>query len=70
VESPAGGFAEFLFDLKTDPGEQKSLAAARPDIVQRLKEIYEAWNRENAAPRFKGRTSDVEFLGVPVRLTF
>jgi arylsulfatase A-like enzyme len=68
VDQPAGGSAIFLFDLKADPGEKKNLAKERPEIVQRLREIYQAWNRENAAPRLKGRTSDVEVLGVPVRL--
>jgi len=32
-----------LYDLKTDPGQQKDVAAAHPDVVQLLREKYEAW---------------------------
>jgi len=32
-----------LFDLKTDPHEQKNLAASHPDITQRLHEKINAW---------------------------
>jgi arylsulfatase len=32
-----------LYDLTTDPGEQKNLAAAHPDIVQKLEAAYDQW---------------------------
>jgi N-acetylgalactosamine-6-sulfatase len=35
-----------LFDLATDPGEQHDVAAAHPDVVARLKQLYENMNRE------------------------
>jgi arylsulfatase A-like enzyme len=70
VERPEGGFATFLFNLKADPAEIRNLAAQRPDMVQRLKELYEAWSRSNVPPGYPGRISDVEVNGVMVRLTF
>lgn len=70
VARPEGSFATFLFNLKTDPAEARNLATGRPDMVQRLKELYEAWNRDNVPLGYKGRISDVEVDGVVVRLTF
>lgn len=32
-----------LYDVATDPGETKDLAAAHPEIVARMKQRYEAW---------------------------
>ena len=34
-----------LFDLQTDPGEQKDVAAQHPEIVARLKQLYDEANR-------------------------
>jgi uncharacterized sulfatase len=39
-----------LFDLQTDPGEQKDVAAQRPEIVARLKRLYDETNRHVPAP--------------------
>ena len=40
-----------LFDLQNDPGEQKDVSAAQPEIVARLKAAYEKMNRDvPAAP--------------------
>ncbi|TXF90220.1 sulfatase-like hydrolase/transferase [Neolewinella aurantiaca] len=39
-----------LFNLADDPREQKDLAAAEPDIVQRLKAVYADWDRQNIDP--------------------
>jgi len=43
-----------LYDLATDPGETRNLAAARPDDVQRLGALLARWERNVAAGRLKG----------------
>ena len=50
VES-AGGSG--LFDLSSDLGEQNDLAAARPDVLRRLKTRFAAWQKHmaDAEPR-------------------
>lgn len=35
-----------LFDLQTDPGEQRDVAALHPEIVQRLKQAFDAMERQ------------------------
>src|SRR5262245_42047838 len=35
-----------LYDLKTDPGQQKDVAAAHPDVAKKLLDHYEAWWKE------------------------
>jgi len=35
-----------LFDLQNDPGEQRDVAAEHPDIVARLKKLFDATNRD------------------------
>jgi arylsulfatase A-like enzyme len=43
----AGGFSPlFLFNLRDDPGERNDLAAARPEIVARLRPLIDAWEKE------------------------
>ena len=32
-----------LYDLASDPGETRDLAAAHPEVVERMKRQYEAW---------------------------
>jgi arylsulfatase A-like enzyme len=32
-----------LYDLQEDPGEQRDLAAERPELVRELRAVYEAW---------------------------
>lgn len=39
-----------LFDLRNDPGEQHDVASAHPDIVARLKALYDATNRDVPQP--------------------
>jgi arylsulfatase A-like enzyme len=41
-----------LFDLARDPGEARDLAAAKPDLLRKLRRAYEAWNAELVAPAF------------------
>ncbi len=38
-----GAKAWQLYDLKADPGEEKDLAAARPDVVKELEAAYDKW---------------------------
>jgi len=44
-----------LFDLQADPGEQTDIAAQHPEIVARLKKLYDEMNRNvpAASPRAK-----------------
>jgi arylsulfatase A-like enzyme len=48
------GEAPELYDLETDIAESKDLAAAQPEIVQRLETALNAWNRELIPPVFAG----------------
>lgn len=32
-----------LFDMQADPAQKQDLAASKPDVVQKLREAYEAW---------------------------
>ncbi len=36
-----------LFDLASDPGEARDMAAAHPDVVARMKTLWEAYAAEN-----------------------
>jgi arylsulfatase A-like enzyme len=40
-----------LFDLIEDPGEQRDLAADKPDIVAQMKAAYEIWFRDVSSTR-------------------
>lgn len=42
--------APALYDLATDPGENNDLSASEPVKVQKLKELWERWNKENTEP--------------------
>jgi len=42
-----------LFDLDTDIGETRDLAAEKPDVVKRLTAAYEAWNAQLVPPIFE-----------------
>ena len=50
----AGEGAEELYDLETDTGETKDLAAARPELRNRLLKAYSEWNAEMTPPVFPG----------------
>jgi hypothetical protein len=53
IKGPAGGSSAHandasatawqLYDMHSDPGETKNIAAKHPDIVQQLSERYDAW---------------------------
>jgi arylsulfatase A-like enzyme len=38
-------FPGMLFDLRSDPGEHHDLAAKRPDLLKRFKEMHRKWTR-------------------------
>jgi len=40
--------AMMLFDLLKDPGEQHDVAAQQPEVVARLKNLYDALNQAAA----------------------
>jgi arylsulfatase B len=42
-----------LYDLSTDTSETRNLAAEQPAEVQRLRTLWEAWNREMPPPAWK-----------------
>ena len=42
-----------LYDLETDIGETKDISASHPEIVKKLDETREQWNRELKAPLFE-----------------
>ena len=35
-----------LYDLRSDPGQQENLAATQPEVLQKMRDHYEAWWRE------------------------
>ena len=43
-----------LFDLASDPGEKDDLAAAQPEIAQRLAATLAEWRKELKPPVFPG----------------
>jgi arylsulfatase A-like enzyme len=42
-----------LFDLSKDISEQHDLASAEPQIVSKLQQTYDGWNRQLAEPRWE-----------------
>jgi len=44
-----------LFDLQSDPGEQKDVAADHPEIVARLKALYDRMNKDVPPLALKGK---------------
>jgi arylsulfatase A-like enzyme len=53
LQAQEGG--EQLFDLAGDVGEQKDLAAEKPDVVAELKKDYAAWNAELDEPKWRNQ---------------
>lgn len=60
-----------LYDLENDPGEQRDIAAERPEIVSRMRDGYERWFRDVSSTR--GYAPPRIYLGTshenPVTLT-
>jgi arylsulfatase A-like enzyme len=42
-----------LFNLAADVGESQDLAAAKPEVLNRLRQAYDQWNKDNIAPQFE-----------------
>ncbi|MCU0246522.1 MAG: hypothetical protein MUC42_08100 [Bryobacter sp.] len=42
-----------LYDLDTDIGEARDLAAERPQVAQRLRTAFEDWNKQLISPLFE-----------------
>ena len=42
-----------LFNLATDIGESQDLAAAKPEVLARLRQAYDQWNQDNIAPALR-----------------
>jgi arylsulfatase A-like enzyme len=40
-----------LYDLQSDPGEQRNLAAEKPDVVEKMRKEYEAWFADVSSTR-------------------
>lgn len=60
------GKAPQLFDMRTDPGQERDLAAARPEVAATLSRAYDAWFRDVFAG-YSGRPPiPVGFAEVPV----
>ena len=68
-ESRDGAFS-YLFDLASDPGEQNDLAASQPDRVRRLREDFDAWSADLAAPAWDPRNIVVNACGEEFRMGF
>ena len=54
-----------LFDLKSDVGERRNLAAAQPKIAQALAATLAAWDKELVSPAFPGAGAHNKANGKP-----
>jgi hypothetical protein len=52
-----------LFDLSVDIGESRDLAAAEPEVVKRLSDAIDAWDKELIPPTFLGSSVKNEDWG-------
>jgi len=53
-----------LYNLKTDPGESRNLATARPEVVARLKAKIAEWDKGNVPAQWTSMRQSVrEFEG-------
>jgi arylsulfatase A-like enzyme len=57
-----GGVEFELYDLDADPGELTNLAAERPDVVERLSAVLDAWYTGGPRPRVKSGELDLDSL--------
>jgi arylsulfatase A-like enzyme len=61
--SPLGQYT-MLYNLKTDPGESRNLATARPEVVARLKAKIAEWDKGNVPAQWTSMRQSVrEFEG-------
>jgi hypothetical protein len=69
-DSPHGQLT-LLYDLEADIGEQRNLAADRPEVVERLAGELDAWNRDKQDPSVVSRRGTARMIdGVPVEIIF
>jgi arylsulfatase A-like enzyme len=47
-----------LYDLSTDIGETKNLAAAKPELVAELSKAWDDWNAKNMPPQWHGSPNE------------
>jgi arylsulfatase A-like enzyme len=47
-----------LYDLETDIGETKNLAAEKPELVAELAKAWDDWNAKNMAPQWHGSPNE------------
>ena len=47
-----------LYDLAADVGEQKNLAAEKPEVAKQLQATYDAWSAQMEKPRWKDSRED------------
>lgn len=57
--SPLGQHV-MLYDLKSDPGETRNVAAAHPEVVARLKAKLAEWDKGNVAPQWTSMRQSVK----------
>ncbi len=70
AKTPEDGRVDLLFDLETDPGESRNVAAAQPAVVARLTTLLEGFEGGNVPPRWAPRRDVVEIAGQRVELAF
>ncbi len=60
----------FLFDLASDIGERKNLAAQKPEVVRKLETALKEWQSQMKPPAWpsKPRRRVVEIDGIPYEL--
>jgi arylsulfatase/arylsulfatase A len=51
LDAPRGAPKFELYDVTADPGEAHDVAAAHPEIVERLRQEYEAWFKDVSSTR-------------------
>ncbi len=69
VRGGASGKAFLLFDLEADPGEQRDVADSHPDVVKRLKALFEKLDAEvpRASPPQPGARRIMRLKGGALR---
>ena len=69
-DSPLGQL-HLLYDLSTDLGEQETLRANQPEVLERLEAAWSEWNVHNREPMWNSNRGTVtEIDGVPAELIF
>ena len=64
---PAGKPSFELYNLQDDPGERTNLAGGHPEIVDRLRQAYEAWFKDVSSTRADNYAPPRIVIGTPQR---